>query len=272
MSAPPDRDAVKARMKVAWMAGDYGVVAQYTEPGALEIFASWKVTPGSRMLDVACGTGQIAITAARSGIKVVGIDLATNLIEQARALAAKEGLVIQFDEGDAEQLPYPDASFDTVVSMLGAMYAPHPDRVATELIRVCRSDGRIIMVNWTPTGCMGQMIKLHEKFSPPRPGIPSFTLWGDEATVRERLRDRVAELRMERRIYPSLGYPSSVPEFVEFWRQHLGPTNLLLAALDGERQTAFLREFEQLFAAYNRATDGTTLLEAEYLEVTAVRG
>lgn len=128
MSAPLDIDAVKARMKAVWMAGDQGVFAKYYEPGALEIFASWKVTPGSRMLDVACGAGQVAIPAARSGINVVGIDIATNLIEQARARAVAEGLVVQFDEGDAEQLPYPDASFDTVVSMLGAMFAPHPDR------------------------------------------------------------------------------------------------------------------------------------------------
>ena len=260
-------------MKAAWMAGgDYGVFAKYFEPGALEIFASWKVTAGSRMLDVACGAGQVAIPAARSGVNVVGIDIATNLIEQARARAAEEELVVQFDEGDAEQLPYPDASFDTVVSMLGAMYAPHPDRVATELIRVCRSGGRIIMVNWTPTGCMGQMIKLTTKFLPPRPGIPPFTLWGDEATVRERFREGVAELHMVRRIYPLLKYPFSVPEVVEFYRQYNGPTNFAFAALDAEKQNAFRRELEQVFAAYNRATGTATLLESECLEVTATRG
>jgi SAM-dependent methyltransferase len=259
-------------MKAAWMAGDQGVFAKYFEPGALEFLATWKVTPVSRMLDVACGAGQIAIPAARSGINVVGIDIATNLIEQARARAVAEGLDIQFDEGDAEQLPYPDATFDTVVSMLGAMFAPHSDRVATELIRVCRSGGRIIMVNWTPTGCMGQMLKLYGKFIPPRPGIPPYTLWGDEATVRERLRDGVAELYTMRRIYPSLKYPFSVREVVEFYRQYNGPTNFLFAALDAEKQAAFRGEWEQLFSSYNRATDRTTLLEAECLEVIAIRG
>ena len=157
MHIPVDADAVRARVKAAWMAGDYGVIAKNFELGALEIFAAWKVPPGSRMLDVGCGAGQLAIPAARSGITVVGIDLASNLIEQARARAAKDGLAIQFDEGDAEQLPYPDASFDTVVSMIGAMFGPRPDRVAAELVRVCRSGGRIIMVNWTPEGCMGQI-------------------------------------------------------------------------------------------------------------------
>ena len=162
------------------------------------------------MLDVACGAGQISIPAARSGISVVGIDIATNLIEQARARAKAEGLVVQLDEGDAEELPYPDCSFDAVVSVLGAMLAPHPDRVATELLRVCRSGGRIIMVNWTPSGLWGQMIKMFGKFMPPPPGIPPFTLWGDEATVRQRLGKGVAELKMVRRIYPSLKYPFSV--------------------------------------------------------------
>jgi SAM-dependent methyltransferase len=272
MSAPLDKDALKARMKAAWMAGDQGLFAKYYEPGALELFASWKVAPGTRMLDVACGAGQIAIPAARSGINVVGIDIATNLIEQARARAAAEGLVVQFDEGDAEQLPYPDASFDTVVSMLGAMFAPHPDRVATELVRVCRLGGRIIMVNWTPTGVMGQMLKLYAKFIPPRPGIPPYTLWGDEDTVRERLRDGVSELHTTRRVYPLLKYPFSLPEVAEFYRQYNGPTNFLFAALDAEKQAVFRREWEQLFAAYNRATDRTTLLEAECLEVIAIRG
>jgi len=271
MSALPDMDALKVRMKAVWMAGDYEPFAKYAEPGALEIFESWKIPLDSRLLDVACGTGHIAIPAARSGVKVIGIDLATNLLEQARTRAAKEGLVVQFDEGDAEQLPYPDASFDTVVSMLGAMFAPRPDRVAAELTRVCRPGGRIIMVNWTPAGCMGQMLKLHEKFMPPT-GIQSPTLWGDEATVRERLRDGIAELKMARRIYPSFKHPFSVPEFVGCMLQYLGPTRLLFAALDAEKQAAFRGELEQLFTAYNRATDGTILPEAEYLEVTAIRG
>jgi len=271
MSTSPDIDAIKVRMKAMWMAGDYDVAAQPFERGASEIFKSWKIPPASRMLDVACGTGHIAIPAARSGIKVVGIDLAPNLLEQARAHAAKEGLAIQFDEGDAEQLPYQDASFDTVVSMLGAMYALRPERAAQELVRVCRPGGRIIMVNWTPTGCMGEMVKLHQQFMPPS-GLPSALLWGDEATVRERLRDGVAELHMVRRIYPSLKYPLGVSEFVELLREHLGPTKMLFAVLDIEKQTAFRRGLEQLFAAYNRASDGSTLLEAEYLEVTAIRG
>ncbi len=266
----PDLAPEVSRSKAAWMVGDYSVFARHAESGALEIFSRWQVSPGSRMLDVACGPGQIAIAAARAGVTAVGNDIATNLIEQARTRAADEALVIQFDEGDAERLPYADASFDTVISMLGAMYAPHPDRVSGELIRVCRSGGRIIMVNWTPEGCMGQMIKLHEKYSPPR-RAPSFTLWGDEATVWERLRHGIKEIRMKRGIYPSLSYACTVAEVVERWCRNLGPTKLLFATLDDEKQAAFSHELQQLFQRYNRAADGATLLEAEYLEVTAVR-
>lgn len=264
-------EALKARLKATWMAGDYGVFATYMEPGALEILAGLRIAPGSRMLDVACGAGQIAIPAARAGVSVTGVDIAANLIEQARARAAAEGLTIQFDEGDAEQLPYPDASFDTVVSLIGAMFAPRPERVAAELVRVCRPGGRIVMANWTPTGFVGQMFKVVGQHVPPPPGVPPAVLWGDEATVRERFGEDVADLQMTRRIYPSFQYPFGVPEVVEFFRQYYGPTNRAFAALDAERQAALRRDLEQLWAAHNRATDGTTLVEPEYLEVIAVR-
>lgn len=150
MTTTPDMGTIKARMKATWMAGDYGTFAQYLEAGALEILAGWQIPPGSRMLDVGCGAGQTAIPAARAGVQVTGIDIATNLIEQARARASAEGLTVQFDEGDAEQLPYPDASFDVVVSLIGAMFAPRPERVAAELIRaraqLCRRFSRLVGV------------------------------------------------------------------------------------------------------------------------------
>src|SRR5215216_3438892 len=146
----PEMEAVKAKMKANWMAGDYATFAHYMEPGALKLLAGWKIPAGVRLLDVACGAGQIAIPAARAGVQATGLDIAPNWIEQARARASAEGLTAQFDEGDAEQLPYDDASFDVVVSLVGAMFAPRPDRVAAEFVRVCRPKGRIIMANWTP--------------------------------------------------------------------------------------------------------------------------
>ena len=178
---------------------------------------------------------------------------------------------VQFDEGDAEALPYRDASFDTVVSLVGAMFAPRPERVTAELVRVCRPSGRIIMVNWTPTGFVGGMFKAIAKHVPPPPGVPSAMLWGDEATVRERLRDGVTELRLTRRIYPSWHYPFPVPEVVEFFRQNYGPTQRAFAALDDAGQESLRRDLEGVFSAHNRAGDKATALEGEYLEVIAIR-
>ena len=267
----PEMEALKTRLKATWMAGDYGTFAQFMEPGALQLLADWQIPTGARLLDVACGAGQIAIPAARTGIDATGIDIAGNWIEQARARAAAEGLTAQFDEGDAEDLPYPDASFDVVVSLVGAMFAPRPERVAAELVRVCRPGGRIIMVNWTPPGFVGQMFKAISKNVPPPPGMPSAVLWGDEATVRERLRDGIKDPKLTRRTNPVWNYPFTVPQVVEFFRQNYGPVHRAFAALDTSGQIALRKDLEQVFSSYNRATDGTTSLESEYLEVVAIR-
>jgi len=266
----PEMESLKTRLKATWMAGDYGQFAKYLEPGALEFLARIPIKPGTRMLDVACGAGQIAIPAARAGARVTGVDIATNLIEQARARAKAEGVDVRFDEGDAEMLPYEDASFDLVVSLIGAMFAPRPERVAAELVRVCRPGGRIVMANWTPEGFVGQMFKTIGKHVPPPPLMPSPVKWGDEATVRERLRDGVAQLQLTRRLYP-FRYPFPPSEVVEFFRTYYGPTNRAFAALDAAGQAALRHDLEQLWTAHNRATDGTTDLEPEYLEVVAVR-
>jgi len=266
----PEMEALKAKLKATWMAGDYGTFAKYLEPGALEFLARLELTPGARVLDVGCGAGQLALPAARAGAVVTGVDIATNLIEQAQARAGAEGLAIRFDEGDAEQLPYDDAAFDVVLSLIGAMFAPQPERVAAELVRVCRPGGRIIMANWTPGGFIGQMFRLNGKHVPLPADIPSPVLWGDEATVRERLRVGVADLRLTRRLYP-FKYPFAPPEVVEFYRTYYGPTLRAFGALDTDGQAALRRDLEQLWSEHNRATDGTTHIESEYLEVMAVR-
>ncbi|HEX2995244.1 MAG TPA: class I SAM-dependent methyltransferase [Anaerolineales bacterium] len=267
----PDMEALKARLKATWMSGDYGTFAKYMEPGALKLLKDWQIPTGARLLDVACGAGQIAIPAARAGAHVTGIDIASNWIEQARARATTAGVTVQFDEGDAEDLPYPDASFDVVVTLVGAMFAPRPERVAAELVRVTRPGGRIIMVNWTPPGFVGQMFKAIAKHVPPPPGVPPASLWGDEATVRDRLRDGIKDLKLTRRTYPLFDYPFAVPEVVEFFRQNYGPIQRAFAALDGEGQKALRHDLEQVFSSFNRSTNGRTSLEAEFLEVIAVR-
>lgn len=272
MTTTIDMNAIKTRLKAVWMAGDYGTFAKYMEPGALDILASWRLAPGSKLLDIGCGAGQITIPAARAGVHATGVDIATNSLEQARVRAISEGLDVQFDEGDAEALPYPDASFDTVVSVVGAMFAPRPERVASEMIRVARPGGRIMMVNWTASSLVGQMFKALAKHVPPAPGIPSVMLWGDEATVGERLNAGIAELTLTKQFYPSWTYPFGTPEVVEFFRQNYGPMQRAFAALDADGQKALRQDLEHVFSAHNRATDGTTRLEAEYLEVVATRG
>jgi SAM-dependent methyltransferase len=270
-SMSPDMEALKARLKATWMAGDYGHFAKYLEPPALEFLARLAVPPGTQMLDVACGAGQISIPAARSGVRVTGIDIASNLIEQARARAGAEGVDVRFDEGDAEALPYDDASFDIVVSLIGAMFAPRPERVAAELVRVCRPGGRIVMANWTPEGHVGHMFKIIGKYVPPPPLMVSPVKWGEDATVRERFRDGTAQVDTMKRSY-AMHYPFSPAEVVEFFRVYYGPTNRAFAALDAERGRALRRDLEELWKKNNLAQDGSTHVEAEYLHVTAIRG
>lgn len=267
----PDMEALKARLKATWMSGDYGHFAKYLEPGALDFLARLDVAPGTRMLDVACGAGQIAIPAARAGVRVTGIDIASNLIEQARERAEAEGVEARFDEGDAEMLPYEDGSFELVVSLIGAMFAPRPERVAAELVRVCQPGGRIVMANWTPEGHVGQMFKIIGRHVPPPPLMASPLKWGDEATVRERLREGVAALDTTKRLYP-MRYPFPPSEVVEFFRVYYGPTNRAFAALDDAGQSALRQDLEQLWTDNNRADDGSTDVGAELLEVVATRG
>src|SRR5215208_5366550 len=239
----PEMEALKTRLKATWMSGDYGHFATYLEPGALEFLSRIPIEPGMRLLDVACGAGQISIPAARAGAKVTGIDIAPNLIEQARARALAENLDAHFDEGDAEMLPYEDSSFDIVISLIGAMFAPRPEVVAAELKRVCRPGGKIIMGNWTPTGFVGQMFKAHGKHVPPPAIMPAPVKWGEEEMIRERFKDGVSHLKLNRRLYP-FRYPFPPSQVVEFFRTYYGPSHKAFAALDPEKQAALRQDLE----------------------------
>ena len=266
----PEMESLKTRLKAMWMTGDFGQVAKHIETGAEEFIARLALKPGTSLLDVACGSGNLAIPAARAGAIVTGVDIATNLLQQARARAESESLTIQFDEGDAENLPYADAAFYEVVSMFGAMFAPRPELVAAELLRVCRPGGRIAMANWTPDGFIGQMFKISGKHVPPPPNMPSPLKWGDDETVRERLRDGVADLQLTRRMCAFI-YPFPPAEVVESFRTYYGPTQRAFDALDTNGQAVLRNDLERLWAEHNQATDNTTHVEGEYLEVIATR-
>lgn len=265
----PEMSTLKNRLKTTWESGDYGVFAKYLEKGALEFFDRLSIPPGIRLLDVACGAGQLTIPAARRGIHVTGLDLAANLVQQARTKAADEGLKIQADEGDAENLPYPDASFDVVMSLIGSMFAPRPELVASEMVRVCRPGGRIIMGNWTPEGHVGQMFKVIGKHAPPPPHFPSPLLWGDEATCRQRFGTGVKDLKITRYMYP-FEYPFSPAKVVDFFIEYYGPTNRVYAALNDAGKRALHDDLTALWTRNNVEKGGTTRVLAEYIEAIGV--
>lgn len=263
-------EQLKMRLRATWMAGDYDVFSRYMEGGAKEFYQRLDVAPGTALLDVACGSGQLALIAARAGANVTGCDIATNWLDSARRRAAAESLNARFDEGDAEALPYPDSRFDVVASLVGAMFAPRPDLVAAELTRVCRPGGRIAMVNWTPGGFIGQMFKIIARHIAP-PGMPSPVLWGDEATVKERFNGGIRQFSLTRRMYP-FEYPFPPHEVVEFFRVHYGPMAKAFASVSTEAQSVLRDELTDLWANHNRAGAARTAVEAEYLEVVAVKG
>lgn len=268
-TATPEIAGVKERLKDTWIAGDYDRFSRFMEQGARLFYEQLDIPAGCQLLDVACGSGQLALWAARDGVNVTGIDIAPNLIHRAQTRARAEGLNAHFLEGDAEALPFEDGSFDVVTSLIGAMFAPRPELVARELLRVCSPGGTIAMGNWTPEGFVGQMFKTFAKFLAPS-GSPAPVMWGNEAVVRERLGAGVSELRMTRRQY-HFDYPFPPTEVVELFRQYYGPTNRAFTALDDRAAKNLREELEMLWSTHNRAGNELTFVAAEYLEVVAVR-
>ncbi len=267
----PEMAALKDRLKSTWQAGDYGIFAKYLEKGALEFFDRLDISPGTKMLDVGCGAGQLTIPAARKGIQVTGLDLAANLVQQATAKAAAEGLKIDFLEGDAEALPFQDHCFDVVLSLIGSMFAPRPELVASEMIRVCKPNGKIIMGNWTPEGHVGQMFKIIGKHVPPPANFPSPLLWGNEKICRQRLsNEALKDLRITRYLYP-FEYPFSPAKVVDFFIEYYGPTNRSYASLNEIGKVTFHSDLTDLWTRNNTATDGGTKILAEYIEVIGYR-
>jgi SAM-dependent methyltransferase len=239
------------------------------EQDARSFYEELDAPAGCQLLDVACGSGQVALLAARDGVNVTGVDIAPNLIQRAQSRADAERLQARFIEGDAEALPLDDASFDVVVSLFGAMFAPRPELVARELLRVCSPGGTIALGNWTPEGFIGQMFKTFSKFIAP-PGMPAPVLWGDEAVVQERLGHGVSDLKMTRRHY-RFSYPFPPADVVDFFRQYYGPANRAFVSLDEDAAQKFREELEALWTSHNRGGDDLTVVTAEYLEVIATR-
>jgi SAM-dependent methyltransferase len=263
-------EALKSALKATWMAGNFGRIAKSYEAGAIDFIRRLDPQPGAQLLDVACGSGHVALAAARLAAMVTGVDIAPNLLSQARERAAIEGMPIQFDEGDAEQLPYGDASFDVVVSMFGVMFAPRPDLVTSELFRVCRHGGKLALANWTAGGFIGQLFQTLAQHVPAPADVPSPLQWGVEEDVRGRLAGGASEISMNRRLMP-LTFPFPPQEVVEYWRLYYGPITTAFEAVGSSKQAALRRALEQLWTAHNKAADGGTCVESEYLEILATK-
>jgi ubiquinone/menaquinone biosynthesis C-methylase UbiE len=267
-----DIQNIKARQKATWESGDFGQVAKLIEPIAEQFMARIELRPGMKVLDAACGTGNLAVIAARRGCATSGLDIAANLVAQARERARKESLDIEYTEGDAEAMPYPDASFDAVVSMYGVMFAPRPERVVNELQRVVKPGGLIALANWTPDGFIGKMFAVFARHLPPPAGLPSPLLWGDERVVRSRFNGAITELRTSRQI-ARMRFPFDPAGTVEFFRRYYGPTLRAFGALDAASQAALMRDLVELQTRHNVSNQpDATDTPSEYLEVHARRG
>lgn len=265
-----EMENLKSKLRSTWMAGDFGRIAETYSPGAAEFVERLAIEKGDRVLDAACGTGNLSLPAATAGASVTGIDLVGELIAQAASNAEIAGLSAEFEIGDVEALPYSDATFDVVMTMFGAMFAPRPEVTASELKRVTKPGGRIAMANWTPEGFVGQMFKITGKHVKPPTSMPSPLLWGSEPVVAERFADGIVDLKTERRtIYFNL--PVSPAETVEFFRLYYGPTQKAFASLDDAGQQALRADLEALWIEHNEAADGSTRVSSEYLEVRAIR-
>jgi SAM-dependent methyltransferase len=266
---PAEIATLKSRLRKIWNGGDYDRVSRYTQIEAEGFYRRLAVPPGSRLLDIACGSGQLALIAARNGVDATGIDIAENLIDRARERARVEGLSARFYEADAEDLPFDDATFDVVTSVAGAMFAPRPEVAAKELLRVCRRGGIVAMANWTPQGFIGQMYRLISNFVAPS-GMREPVLWGDEAEVRVLFGSGVSSVEFARR-NAVLNFPFPPGEVVRFFRLYHGPVNRAFASLNRAGRLSLQAEMEELWSTHNVAQGGFTKVDAEWLELVARR-
>jgi SAM-dependent methyltransferase len=265
--------ALKTKHRAMWALGDYPTVATHliAELGPVLVTAAG-VGPGQRVLDVAAGTGNVAVPAALTGADVVASDLTPELLDAGRAAAERAGTQLSWEEADAEALPYADASFDAVLSCVGVMFAPHHQQAADELVRVCRPGGTVGLISWTPEGFVGELFRTMKPYAAaPPPGAQPPPLWGDEGHVRGLLGDRVTDVVARRQSVAVGGQPT--PEaFREFWKQVYGPTIVAYRNIAGDpdRVAALDRDLTALVARYDRGT-GMTVMDWEYLLVTARR-
>src|SRR3954470_19994603 len=261
----PDLAAVKARQQQTWASGDFAVVASRIVLASELLADSANLRAGWRVLDVASGNGNATLAAARSGTSAVGIDYVPELIEDGRARAVAEGLDVVMQLGDAEALPFPDASFDAVLSFFGAMFAPDHQRAANEIIRVVRPGGKVGLASWTPDGFIGEMFRVITSHVPGPPGPMSPLLWGTEPYLFDIFAGAAEDVRSVERTCTFRF--TSADEFVAFFRRWYGPTLQAFDALDAVGQAALAVDLADLARTFDRHRDGGSVaIGATYLE------
>lgn len=263
-SSPNDYQAITQRQRATWASGDFNVISNLTIPMSEALVRDVDPRAGQRVLDVACGTGNAALVAARRFCDVTGIDYVPSLIERAKMRAAAEGLDTDFREGDAQALPFPDASFDVVLSAIGVMFAPNQEEAARELLRVCRPGGTIGLASWMPEGFGGDFFAVHSRYVSPPTGVKSPTRWGTEERLTELLGTGIKSIQSERR--SCFAYFHSTAHAVEVHRTYFGPTIRAFDTVDENAQEHLWEDIEDVFRRHNRAMDGTAMVEYQYLQ------
>jgi len=264
-----DLNAVKAQQLKTWATGDFAMIAWNTVFPCELLCEAVELRAGQKVLDVATGSGNAALSAARRGCEATGIDYVPALIERARKRAAVERLPARFEVGDCEEIPYPDGSFDVVLSVYGSMFAPDQEKAAQELIRVCRPGGRIGMANWTPAGFWGQTFRLAGKYVPPPEGLRPPPEWGTEKRLRELFDAATSSIRVAER--SALFRYRNSAHWIEVFRTYFGPIMRTLEALDEKRRSEFLKELDDTLNRFNRSSDDTLVVSADYLEVVMTK-
>ncbi len=262
-----DYRAVTEAQQETWASGDFHEIARQNVVMAEELCVAADPHGGERVLDVACGSGTAALVAARRYCEVTGIDYVPELVERARAQAAAEALEVDFRVADAQALPFPDAAFDVVLSVYGVQFAPDQRKAASELLRVCRPGGRIALASPMPEGWSGDFFSTHGRYAPPPPGIDPPLRWGTGDGLRDLLGEGVLSLESEPR--PALQYYRSVDHAVEVFRRSFGPTIRAAEAAGPDGEQRLREDLKAVFARYNRATDGTAVVENTYLLTVA---
>ena len=266
----PDLAAVTTRQQATWSTGDYSIIGARIALTSEHLIDTADLRSGDRVLDVACGSGNASLAAARAGCRVTGVDYVPSLLERSRTRAAAEGLDIDFTTGDAQALPFEDASFDAAISVFGAMFAPDHRATAGELLRVTRSGGTIAVANWTPDGFIGSLLKTVGAHVPPPPGVRPGVLWGEQAHIEELFDAGASAIRNHRRSYV-FRYPSA-EAFVEEFRRYYGPVNKAFEAA-GDRAQMLNDDLLDLVRASDRRGDaGPIAVPSTYLETVITRG